>query len=62
ANTGGLAHRTVRLVVNGNGTSHTYDTDILPRLRALLGRDPEFGDFWYDGTRLKFFNGDTWQG
>lgn len=60
--TGSLAHRVVLLAVNSNGVSHDYPNDVLPRLRILLGRDPIFGDFWYDGVRLKFFNGDTWQG
>lgn len=59
---GALAHRMVRLVVAADGISHDYTVDILPRLKILLGRDPQFGDFWWDGTRLKFFNGDTWQG
>jgi len=61
---GSLAHRIVRLSVNASATSGnlSYTNDILPRLRILLGRDPQFGDFWYDGTRLKFFNGSTWQG
>jgi hypothetical protein len=60
--TGALAHRCVLLAVNSSGVAHDYPNDILPRLRILLGRDPQFGDFWYDGVRLKFFNGDTWQG
>lgn len=60
--TGALAHRCVLLAVNSSGVNHDYPNDILPRLRILLGRDPQFGDFWYDGVRLKFFNGDTWQG
>jgi hypothetical protein len=60
--TGALAHRVVRLVINSAGQDHDYTDDILPRLQILLGRAPAFGDFWYDGTRLKFFNGDTWQG
>jgi hypothetical protein len=60
--TGSLAHRVVLLAVNSNGVVHDYPNDVLPRLRILLGRDPIFGDFWYDGVRLKFFNGDTWQG
>jgi len=60
--TGALAHRIVRLIVDSSGTSHDYTTDILPRLQILLGRDPDFGDYWWDGTRLKFFNGDAWIG
>jgi hypothetical protein len=68
--TGALAHRIVRLCVDGTkiptdsetGASTFYVDEILPRLRLLLGRDPKFGDFWFDGTRLKFYNGDTWQG
>lgn len=62
---GSLAHRMVKLVVEGDllGSDPTfYDQQILPRLRVLFGRDPAFGDHWYNGTRLMFFNGDTWQG
>lgn len=60
--TGSLAHRIVHLVVDTSGDEHTYEEDILPRLRILLGRDVIFGDFWWDGSRLKFFNGDSWIG
>ena len=60
--TGSLAHRVVQLVVRTDGESHDYDLDILPRLRILLGRDPIFGDFWWDGTVLKFFSGNVWIG
>jgi len=52
---GALAHKVVTLVVNAAGTSHDYNTDILPRLRILLGRDPIPYDGWFDGTRLKIF-------
>lgn len=63
AYTGSLAHRLVYLCVNASGTSHDYNTDILPRLRILLGRDPQFGDMWYDGTRFKTCNPDgVWVG
>lgn len=62
---GALAHRMVKLVVDatkiGSDTSF-YDQNVLPRLRLLLGRNPQFGDFWYTGTRLLFYNGDSWQG
>jgi hypothetical protein len=57
---GGLVHKCVSLIVSSNGTAHTYDTDILPRLKVLLGRDPIFGDEWYDGTYWKKYNGDAW--
>jgi hypothetical protein len=63
--TGGLAHVIVKLVLDADllGSDPLfYDNQILPRLRILFGRDPQFGDFWYNGTRLMFFNGDTWQG
>ena len=61
--TGALAHRMVFLCVNTSGTSHDYNTDILPRLQILLGRNPQFGDVWYDGTRFKFCNPDgVWIG
>jgi len=63
--TGALTHRCCKLVVDATllGSDPTfYDAQILPRLRVLFGRDPSFGDFWYNGTRLMFHNGDTWQG
>lgn len=63
--TGALNHRIVKLVVAAGtlgDNPNTYTNEILPRLRVLLGRDPKFGDFWYNGTRLMFYNGDSWQG
>jgi len=63
--TGALTHRVIKLVVDADAlgdVSTTYNDEILPRLRVLLGRDPKFGDFLYNGTRLMFFNGDSWQG
>jgi hypothetical protein len=62
---GGLVHQIVKLVVDSNQVGsdpNFYDNEVLPRLRLLFGRNPSFGDFWYNGTRLMFFNGDTWQG
>ena len=59
---GSLAHKIVFLIINSSGDDHDYATDILPRLTILYGRAPAFGDFWWDGTRLKFFNGDTYVG
>jgi hypothetical protein len=62
---GSLAHKIVYLVVDatavGNDPSF-YDNEILPRLTILFGRAPAFGDFWYNGTRLMFMNGDSWIG
>lgn len=55
AHTGALAHRIVFLTVDSSGDNHSYDTDILPRLRVLFGRDPQAGDQWFDGTILKMF-------
>lgn len=63
--TGALAHKICRLVIDATqlGTDPAfYDTHVAPRLKVLLGRDPAFGDFWYNGTRLMFYNGDSWQG
>jgi len=57
---GGIVHPIVTLIVDASGTQHTYDTDVLPRLVCLLGRSPQFGDFWWNGTLLSFFNSDTW--
>lgn len=62
--TGGLCHRVIKLVVNaGNlgSDSSYYDDHILPRLTALLGREPVFGDMWFNGTRFMIFNGSSWQ-
>lgn len=62
---GSLCHRIVRLVVDptaiGNDPNF-YDVQIAPRLRILLGRNPIFGDQWYNGTRFMTWNGDSWQG
>ncbi|MHA1290927.1 MAG: hypothetical protein ACTSPB_26380 [Candidatus Thorarchaeota archaeon] len=62
---GSLTHRLVKLIVKadtlGDATT-TYEEEILPRLRILLGRDPIFGDEWYNGTRFMRHNGDSWQG
>lgn len=67
--TGALGHKIVRLCLDRSkittsdtsGSSDFYTVEILPRLTELLGRPPTFGDFWFDGTLLLFFNGDTWQ-
>jgi len=58
--TGALVHRTVSLVVDLSKGDINYNTHILPRLNLLLGRNPKFGDYWWDGTNLKFFTGDSW--
>jgi len=59
------SHKAVFLCVDqnlvNNNDPNFYSNEVLPRLRALLGREPIFMDFWYDGSRLLFFNGDTWQ-
>lgn len=63
--TGGLLQRTVRLDVDATQVGDNpnfYENEIEPRLALLLGRDPIFGDQWYNGTRVMFFNGDTWMG
>jgi len=54
-------HKLVKLVINSDGDNHDYNTDILPRLRCLFGRDPVFGDEWYNGTYFMRYNGDAWQ-
>ena len=67
--TGSLCHRIIRLCVDGTklptGTDVNaatfYNDEILPRLILLLGRAPQYGDYWYDGTRLFFNSGDQWQ-
>lgn len=62
---GGNAHRIVKMVVDSTQVPNDpnfYDNTIKPRLVSLLGRDPEFGDGWFNGTRFLWFNGDSWQG
>jgi hypothetical protein len=62
---GALTHKIVRLVVDATSVGDDpdfYTDEILPRLRELFGRNPQFGDFWHNGTRLMFHNGDSWQG
>ena len=64
-NTATRAHALIKLVVDPSAASGTmdpdfYDDEILPRLRILLGRDPVFGDMWYNGNRFVIFNGDAW--
>jgi len=53
---GSLLAKKVTLIVNASGTSHQYETDILPRLRCLFGRDFVQFDEWFDGTRKKFWD------
>jgi len=50
---GSLLAMKVTLIVNAAGTDHQYETDVLPRLRCLFGRDFVHGDVWFDGTRWK---------
>lgn len=62
---GSLCHKQIKLVVDAEllGSDPTfYDTHVLPRLQVLLGRDPVFGDWWFNGSRNMFYNGDTWMG
>lgn len=60
--TGSLLSRVIELVVNDDGEDHSYETDVLPRLKILFGRDLKWGDRWFDGVRLKFYNGESWIG
>jgi len=63
--TGALNHRVVRLVINATLLCNDptfYDTQVLPRLRILFGRDPIFADVWFNGTRFMTYTGDTWVG
>jgi hypothetical protein len=59
------SHSLINLPVDSSSASDTadptfYDTELLPRIRLLLGRDPIFGDIWYNGNRFVTFNGDAW--
>jgi len=60
---GSLVARTFILKVNtANDAKFDYETDILPRIKHILGRDPIFNDVWFDGTSFKRFTGDVWIG
>lgn len=61
---GSLITKEVSLIVNASGTEHTYETDILPRLRCLFNREFVHGDGWFDGTRWKKWDSfsDSWVG
>ena len=50
---GSVLAQKITLIVNASGTEHQYETDVLPRLRCLFGRDFVHGDVWFDGTRWK---------
>lgn len=54
--TGSLCHRMIYFEIDAS-KSYNYNTEILPRLKILLGRDPSFGDMWFDGVRIKVFTG-----
>lgn len=63
--TGTRISKTVKLIVDPSLTDQTsdfYATQILPRLTVLLGREPAFGDRWYNGIRFLTFNNDSWVG
>jgi hypothetical protein len=62
---GGNSHKIVKLVVDSTlvpNDANFYDNAVKPRLVALFGRDPEFGDGWYNGVRFLTWNGDSWVG
>lgn len=61
---GTRVHQTVKLVVDPAAatTADFYDVEILPRLRILFGRDPVFGDEWFNGNRFMRYSGDAWIG
>lgn len=61
--TGSLAHRIVKLVIDASAIGsdpNFYTTHVLPRLRLLFGRDPVFGDMWFNGSRIMCYTGDVW--
>jgi len=62
---GALVHQCVRLIVDATNVGDDptfYDNEILPRLKILFGRDPEFADVWFNGTRFMTYTGDSWIG
>lgn len=62
---GGCTHKTVKLVIDASKIGSDpdfYNNNVLPRLTVLLGRPPEFGDEWFNGTRFMKYSGDAWIG
>lgn len=62
---GSLCHVVFKMVIDATQLGSDpdfYDDEILPRIQALLGRSPQFGDIWFDGTRFKTHNGSVWLG
>jgi len=55
---GSLVRKSVVLLVNtSNDAKFSYEDDILPRLKKLLGRSPIHGDEWFEGTTFKRYDG-----
>lgn len=62
--TGSSLQRTFYLEIDASQTGtdrNFYNSQVLPRIRVLLGRDPVFGDCMYNGVTFRRYNGDTWQ-
>lgn len=62
--TGCLAPRTFKLIIDntqvGDDELTFYSDEVLPRIVAILGRQPQFGDRWYSGVGFATYNGDAW--
>lgn len=64
--TGGRTHKAIKLcidhsLINGDDDDF-YNDQILPRLRALFGRDPIDFDMWWNGTRIMQYIDGAWVG
>ena len=54
---GSLLTQKFTLIVNtANTAKFSYEGDILPRIKHLLGRPPIHGDVWFDGTSFKQYD------
>jgi hypothetical protein len=51
-----VCRKFVLIIDHTKDQDYDYDADILPRIRHLLGRDPVFGDTWFDGQRFKQYD------
>lgn len=55
---GSLLTKSVVLQINtANDAKYDYESDILPRLKKLFGRNPLHGDEWFDGSSFKRYDG-----
>ena len=64
-NTPSLEPKTIKLVVDATSLPNTdsaYADVVLPQLIERLGREPIFGDRWFNGALFLTYSGEKWVG